>query len=301
MPSWAVGSTIALNVAITPHIVAAVASMSHAHARREIDPDAAIAGTLPTRRRTGYDALVGSRSKPTCPLDIPLGAERRRALELVGDRWSLWLLLAIHEDDGARFTDLAGEPGLSRRVLAERLKLLAQAGLVQTQQYQSRPPRNRYLLTARGLQVRRLALAAVHVAAGGQLDDDPLARAPARDDDARRASSDAPALHPADALLAGDLDAAERIHADTIAKLERYDSQYRTSLVATLGTWLACDASVSVTAARMYAHRHTIRYRLDRVRELTGLDVTVTADRERLVLGMRARRVLAAAGRLDPG
>jgi DNA-binding PucR family transcriptional regulator len=47
----------------------------------------------------------------------------------------------------------------------------------------------------------------------------------------------------------------------------------------------------------MYAHRHTIRYRLDRVRELTGLDPAATTDRERLVLGLRARRVLAAAGR----
>ncbi len=252
--------------------------------------------------------------KPTRRLDVPLGAERRRALELVGDRWALWLLLAIHEDDGARFTDLATEPGLSRRVLAERLKALAHAGLVESRQYQARPPRSRYHLTARGLQVRRLALAAVHVAAGGQIADDPLARG-SSDSRARETNSDAgagsrsgdpaardpatAAVHPADALLAGDLDAAERIHADTIAKLERYDSQYRTSLVETLGTWLACDASVSVTAARMYAHRHTIRYRLDRVRELTGLDVTSTTDRERLVLGLRARRVLAAAGRLD--
>ena len=243
--------------------------------------------------------------KPTRRLDVPLGAERRRALDLIGDRWTLWLLLAIHEDDGARFTDLAGEPGLSRRVLAERLKDLALAGLVETRQYSARPPRNRYLLTARGQQVRRLALAAVHVAAGGQLADDPLARAQARESGVQRQASSSAAdpataaVHPADALLAGDLDAAERIHADTIAKLERYDSQYRTSLVETLGTWLACDASVSVTAARMFAHRHTIRYRLDRVRELTGLDVTSTVDRERLVLGLRARRVLTAAGRLD--
>ena len=66
-------------------------------------------------------------------------------------------------------------------------------------------------------------------------------------------------------------------------------------------TWLACDASVSVAAARLYAHRHTIRYRLDRVKELSGLDPSATEDREQLALGLRARRVLDAAGRLDPG
>lgn len=240
---------------------------------------------------------MGSHLKPSV-LDVPLGEERRRALSLVGDRWTLWILLAVHEADGARFSDLAGEPGLSRRVLAERLRDLVQAGLLETRQYQARPPRSRYLLTPRGLQVRRLALAAVHVAAGGQLTDDPLAR--------RRGAASAgeppidAAAHPADTLLARDLDAARRIHDQTVAPLARYDSQYRTSLLETLETWLACDASVSVTAARLFAHRHTIRYRLDRVRELTSLDVTASEDREQLTLGLRARRVLDQAGRLDP-
>jgi DNA-binding HxlR family transcriptional regulator len=243
---------------------------------------------------------VSSTGKPS-PLDVPLGEERRRALDLIGDRWALWIMLAVHETDGARFTDLAGEPGLSRRVLTERLRNLVQAGLLETRQYQARPPRSRYLLTARGLQVRRLSLAAVHVAAGGLLRDDPLAR---RADGAAQAAepepASGPAAHPADSLLAGDLDAAHRIHEDTVAALARYDSQYRTSLLETLETWLACDASVSVTAARLFAHRHTIRYRLDRVRELTGLDVTATEDREQLALGLRARRVLEQAGRLEP-
>jgi DNA-binding HxlR family transcriptional regulator len=238
-------------------------------------------------------------------LDVPLGDERRRALILLGDRWSLWILLAIHETSGARFTDLAGQPGLSRRVLAERLRALVHAGLVEANQYQAHPPRSRYSLTERGQQVRRLALALVHVGAGGVLEEDPLAPARTREREAFWRDPDglgdegATAAHPADALLAGDLAAAERIHADTIALLARYDRQYRTSLVETLETWFACDASVSVTAARMYAHRHTIRYRLDRVRELTGLDVTATGDRERLVLGLRARHVLERAGRLD--
>jgi DNA-binding HxlR family transcriptional regulator len=220
--------------------------------------------------------------KPTVGLDVPLGEERQRAVELLGDRWSLWLLLAIHERTGARFTDLAGAPGLSRRVLAERLRGLVDAGLVETEQYQVRPVRSRYVLSDRGQQVRRLALALVHVAAGGALADDPLARARASEHE-----------HPTDALLAGDLDAARRIHAETVLALEEYDSRYRTSLLETLETWLACDASVSVTAARLYAHRHTIRYRLDRVRELTGLDPATIGDRERLLLGLRARRVLA--------
>ena len=38
---------------------------------------------------------------------------------------------------------------------------------------------------------------------------------------------------------------------------------------------------------RLFTHRHTIRYRLDRARELTGLDVSSTDGRERLSLGSR--------------
>lgn len=234
---------------------------------------------------------MSSILKPTA-LDVPLGAERRRAVELLGDRWGLWILLAIHEQDGARFTDLAAEPGLSRRVLAERLRALEAAGLVGTEQYHARPVRHRYVLTDRGQQVRRLALALVHVAAGGTLVDDPVADAATRGRSQVDAST-ADTMHPADALLAGDPAAAARIHAETIAVLETYDSRYHTTLVETLETWLACDASVSMAAVRLYAHRHTIRYRLDRIRELTGLDPASTTDRERLVLGLRARRVLA--------
>ena len=46
------------------------------------------------------------------------------------------------------------------------------------------------------------------------------------------------------------------------------------------------------TAERLFTHRHTVRYRLERVRELTSLDVSSTDGRERLSLGLKAMRVL---------
>jgi DNA-binding PucR family transcriptional regulator len=50
---------------------------------------------------------------------------------------------------------------------------------------------------------------------------------------------------------------------------------------------------MNATAAGIYAHRHTVAYRLERVRELTGLDPSVSEDRERLGLGLKAYRILA--------
>ncbi|MCW2962644.1 MAG: transcriptional regulator, CdaR family [Thermoleophilia bacterium] len=231
-------------------------------------------------------------SATSSPRAHPLGAGRLRALRVLADHWALWIVLAVDERDGSRFSDLAHEPGLSRRVLTERLRLLQDEGLLRTEQYSVRPVRHRYLLTERGAVVRRLALATVHVVAGGVLDADPLALQHPTPAPGSDAAIEAAGLHPADRLLAGDLEEARRIHAETIEPLERYDQQYATSLVETLATWLACDASVSVAAAKLFAHRHTVRYRLDRVRELTGLDSASSADRERLALGLRARRVL---------
>ena len=84
----------------------------------------------------------------------------------------------------------------------------------------------------------------------------------------------------------------ERFYLDTIAPLVAYDEQYGTELVLTLETFLANDGSMAATHKQLFTHRHTIRYRLERVRELTGLDVNSTDGRERLGLGLKAMRVL---------
>jgi sugar diacid utilization regulator len=84
----------------------------------------------------------------------------------------------------------------------------------------------------------------------------------------------------------------ERFHEETVAPLLAYDDQYETELVRTLETFLDEDGSVARTSEKLFTHRHTIRYRLERVRELTGLDVSSTDGRERLGLGLKAMRVL---------
>jgi sugar diacid utilization regulator len=78
----------------------------------------------------------------------------------------------------------------------------------------------------------------------------------------------------------------------TLAPLVRYDEQYGTELVTTLATYLEHDANLAATAGTLFTHRHTVRYRLDRVAELSGLDVARTDDREKLSLGLKAMRLL---------
>ncbi len=92
----------------------------------------------------------------------------------------------------------------------------------------------------------------------------------------------------------------ERFYAETVAPLVAYDEQYETALLRTLETYLDSDANVAGTAQQLFTHRHTIRYRLERVRELTSLDVGSSEGRERLGLGLKAMRVLGFAPSAGP-
>jgi sugar diacid utilization regulator len=92
----------------------------------------------------------------------------------------------------------------------------------------------------------------------------------------------------------------QRFFAETVEPLVTYDEQYETDLVQTLETFLDADGNVAGTAQRLYTHRHTVRYRLERVRDLTGLDVSSTDGREKLGLGLKAMRVLGIAAPRGP-
>jgi sugar diacid utilization regulator len=92
----------------------------------------------------------------------------------------------------------------------------------------------------------------------------------------------------------------ERFYAETLAPLVAYDDQYETDLVATVEAYLENDGNVAQTASRLFTHRHTIRYRLERVRELGGHDITSSEGREKLSLGLKAMRVLGIAAPRGP-
>jgi DNA-binding HxlR family transcriptional regulator/peroxiredoxin len=72
-----------------------------------------------------------------------------QALGVVGD-W--WTLLVIRDLAGGinRFSALASELGVSRKVLAERLAALVDNGVVERRPYSEHPPRDEYHLTDRG-------------------------------------------------------------------------------------------------------------------------------------------------------
>ena len=92
----------------------------------------------------------------------------------------------------------------------------------------------------------------------------------------------------------------ERFYAETVGRLAAYDEQYETDLVQTVETFLECDGNVAGSAQKLFTHRHTVRYRLERVRDIAGLDVGSTDGRERLSLGLKAMRVLGITAARGP-
>jgi DNA-binding HxlR family transcriptional regulator len=75
-----------------------------------------------------------------------------RTLEVIGDWWTPLIVrdLALGI---TRFSAVQRNLGLSRKVLSQRLTALENAGIVQRQAYQVRPPRHDYFLTQQGAEL----------------------------------------------------------------------------------------------------------------------------------------------------
>ena len=94
-------------------------------------------------------------------------------------------------------------------------------------------------------------------------------------------------------VFASHPDEVRSFYEDTVAALVRYDEAYGSELVATLETFLEHNGATGAAASALYVHRHTVTYRLERVKELSGLDPALSEDRERLGLGLKAYRILS--------
>jgi hypothetical protein len=94
-------------------------------------------------------------------------------------------------------------------------------------------------------------------------------------------------------VLASHPEEVRSFYEDTVAPVVAYDAQYSTDLLGTLTAYFDQNCNVNATAQAIYAHRHTVSYRLDRIKELTGLDPVRTENRERLSLGLKAYRIIA--------
>jgi DNA-binding HxlR family transcriptional regulator len=93
--------------------------------------------------------------------ELPLGVRPcslAAALDVLGERWSLLALREIGYGVN-RFARIAGYTGASRDILADRLRKLEAAGVIERRQYSEHPPRHEYHLTEAGRDLFPVILA----------------------------------------------------------------------------------------------------------------------------------------------
>src|SRR5438093_3438529 len=91
-----------------------------------------------------------SFGRMTCPI--------ARSLERVGEWWSILILRdALH--GLTRFDQFQKSLGIAPNMLTRRLNALVDAGLLERRRYSEHPPRDEYVLTARGRDFRPVLVA----------------------------------------------------------------------------------------------------------------------------------------------
>jgi DNA-binding HxlR family transcriptional regulator len=92
-----------------------------------------------------------------CRSCAPLPEQVRRAADLLERRWTVSILYVSHEAGAVRFNEFRQALGrIPPATLAQRLVDLEEAGVLEREVIDSRPPRVEYRLTERGRELRSL-------------------------------------------------------------------------------------------------------------------------------------------------
>jgi DNA-binding HxlR family transcriptional regulator len=87
--------------------------------------------------------MASSYGQKDCPV--------ARALDVIGEKWSLLVLRDLFRKGPLRFQELeAGLAGVAPNTLSARLKTLEEQGVVGARLYEKHPPRYEYFLTDKG-------------------------------------------------------------------------------------------------------------------------------------------------------
>ena len=94
-------------------------------------------------------------------------------------------------------------------------------------------------------------------------------------------------------LLSLQDDDALRLFCDSIlAPIEEGEGAYGGELMRSLETFIECNGQWERAARQLFCHRHTLRYRIRRVEELTGRSLDSARDRIDFWLALRGRELV---------
>ncbi len=94
-------------------------------------------------------------------------------------------------------------------------------------------------------------------------------------------------------LLALQDDDALRLYSDGLLEpIEQTEGEYGGELLRSLEAFISNNGNWERAARQLYCHRHTLRYRIRKIEELTGRDLSRATDRIELWLALRARELV---------
>jgi len=80
---------------------------------------------------------------------------------------------------------------------------------------------------------------------------------------------------------------------DALQRLLEYDQQADKELVKTLAAFLECNGNLTETSDRLFIHRNTLKYRLERIRDITQIDLDDSEHRLMLHLGLKMNQIIS--------
>ena len=84
----------------------------------------------------------------------------------------------------------------------------------------------------------------------------------------------------------------EVFYDSVLGRLRDYDAQNSSDLVKSLASFLEANGHWGDAAEKLFVHRHTLRYRMKRVEEITGRDLGSSQDRMEFWLALKARELI---------
>ena len=83
----------------------------------------------------------------------------------------------------------------------------------------------------------------------------------------------------------------EEYLAETLLPLINYDREKGTDLLKTLEIYFDCNFNLKKVSERLFTHYNTIVYRLERIREITGIDLENAEERFKLELALKIKNI----------
>jgi purine catabolism regulator len=79
---------------------------------------------------------------------------------------------------------------------------------------------------------------------------------------------------------------------EPLQRLIEYNQQTDKELVKTIAAFLECNGNLTETSNKLFIHRNTLKYRLERIRDITQIDLDDSENRLMLHLGLKMNQVI---------